>query len=66
VQHWHRLHREVTGLQTPKVRLDGLCELMELWVSQLSAGSETRWPLSVTSNTKDSIIAFALFSVMVT
>jgi len=29
------LHREV--VQTPKVRLEGLCALMELWVSLLIA-----------------------------
>jgi len=47
---------DAPSLETPKVRLEGLWALTELWVSLCTAGSCTRWPFRVPSNSNDSLI----------
>ena len=60
VKPWPRLPREVgdaPSLETFQARLDGaLSTLIQLKMSLLTAGSWARWPLSVPSNTKHSVI----------
>jgi len=54
MRHWCRLSREV--VQTPKVRLEGLWTLMELWVSLCIAGGLDQMGFKVPSNANNSMI----------